>query len=297
MQAYLQSLSALSLLTPEQETALARKMRAGDTKAREQFIQSNLRLVVSFAKAFQNRGVALMDLVLEGNVGLIKAADRFDPELGHRFSTYAKWWIQKEIRAFIDEQKRVIQLPENARALMNQYRGKRVQMEQAMGRPPALHEVAEALQLTASEQHQLQRALQTSYMPDAAETAEGGESIAESLSDPSIGNPLDKVVREDQISRLDEYMDKAGLDERERSILNKRYGRGKNQRPQSISDLAREMNLTRERIRQIENEALRKLNEVQAMINTRQITRDEMAKAAAARAASKSSRRSPAVKR
>ena len=254
---YLAEIRPIPLLSGEQEAALAAGVRTGDLEARRRLIEANLRLVVAVAKRYRGRGLEFPDLIQEGNIGLITAVDRFDPARGHRFSTYATWWIQKAITDAVALKARMIRLPD--RRLRAVYKLLRVsrQLEWELGRAPTEAELAEKLNMTGKKVEKLLLLAQEPLSLDMPVGEEDGEETClKDLIPEENSDPADLVEEREMARRARILMEE--LPPQEKLILELRYG-FEDDRRWSYADIGRELSLSGERIRQIENAALKKL--------------------------------------
>jgi RNA polymerase primary sigma factor len=251
---YLSEIARIPLLSRDEEQALARRFRAGDESAKARLIEANLRLVVQVARRYFNRGLPLPDLIEEGNLGLIRAVEKFDPERGLRFSTYATWWIRHAISRALANQARIIRLPVHVEMLLGRYAKEQQRLTQSLGRPPSPAELAEALGTTVDQVEELEELRQQPLSLDAPVTEHGrvADVVADPEADPSAG--LTRLFREraDLVSVLDD------LAENERKVLRGRFGLD-GEDPRTLDAIGQRLGLTRERVRQIEGAALRKL--------------------------------------
>ena len=253
---YLKEIGGYPLLTIEQEIELAQRIEHGDEAAKKSLAESNLRLVVSIAKRYVGRGLSFLDLIQEGNLGLIKAVDKFDYTKGYKFSTYATWWIRQAITRSIADQSRTIRIPVHMSEVINKtYRVSRTLLQE-LGREPTEQELAEAMNLPIEKVREI---LKISADPISLDTPIGEEDdthLGDFIKDDTIVGPEDAAaysVLQDQISKLLET-----LTEREQRVLILRFGL-KDGRTRTLEEVGKEFNVTRERIRQIEAKALRKL--------------------------------------
>jgi RNA polymerase primary sigma factor len=255
---YLAEIGRYPLLTAEQEITLAHRVLAGDLEAQRRIVEANLRLVVSIAKRYNNHGVSLLDLIQEGNLGLIRAAQKFDPMRGFRFSTYATWWIRQAISRAVAEHTRTIHIPVHVVELI--YKMKRItrQLYQDLGRDPFPEEIAKAINLTKERIVELQSMAEAPISLDAPLIDDEQYHLADTLEDMHAAAPADVVthhVLRDHITRALET-----LSQRERQVIELRYGLHDGY-CHTLEELSAYFKLTRERIRQIEVKALRTLRQ------------------------------------
>ena len=253
---YLSEIGRYPLLTAEQEMKIAQRVAEGNMEAQRQLVEANLRLVVSIAKRYNNQGIFLLDLVQEGNLGLIRAAQKFDPSRGFRFSTYATWWIRQAISRAVAEHTRTIHIPVHVVELI--YKIKRISrhLYQELGRDPAPEEIAQAARLTKERVVELQGMAETPISLDAPLIDDEQYHLADTLEDTHATAPADVLTRQvlrDQISSAME-----ALNARERQVIELRYGLHDGH-CHTLEELSVHFRLTRERIRQIEVKALRTL--------------------------------------
>ena len=255
---WLDRIGRTPLLTAEQETFLGRRARKGCLDSRDRLIATNLRLVVSVAKRFAGRGVPLHDLIQEGNLGLLKAVDRFDPERGYRFSTYATWWIRQAVARGLASQGRAVRLPVHAGEALHRALSEAARLRQALGREATPEEIGQGLNLSAA---QVTRIMNAAIDPISLDSPVGeieGSSLSDAVADGFQARPDDEAL--DRLSRIEveELLDT--LSDRERDVLRLRYGFA-DDRPHSLEEVARALSVTRERVRQIEKASLLKLRE------------------------------------
>jgi RNA polymerase primary sigma factor len=257
---YLQEIGRVALLTPEQELALAERVRHGDRKAREQMIAANLRLVVKISHDYENLGLPLSDLIAEGNIGLMKAVDRFDPHKGAKLSTYSAWWIKQSIRRALANQARTIRLPVHLVDRIGKMKRTSLSLNETLGREPTDEELAQELGTSSVKVSQLR----TLGVRPASLTARVGEDddgteFGEIIGDPHAATPSDCFQDKSLRIEMKEVLDK--LDPREAEVLSMRFGLdGRPER--TLEDVGKRFKVTRERVRQIQNVALAKLRKI-----------------------------------
>lgn len=257
---YLREINRVKLLTADEEKALARRVHKGDVKARDHLALANLRLVVSIAKRYMNRGLGLLDLIEEGNVGLIRAVEKFDADANCRFSTYATWWIKQGIRRALTNTVKTVRIPSYMVELMTRWQRTTDRLLLSLGREPAPDEVAEAMELDAGAARAVQGALQTnSRYTQSFTTEDDGGDLSDVLIDPSSPDPRNELLQSTELHRMLQHLDT--LDERQRRILRMRFGLGYDD-GMTLKQIGAQLGLTRERVRQIQNEALARLHSV-----------------------------------
>jgi len=258
-QLYLNEIGAKSLLTPEEEVATARRVRAGDFQARQKMIEHNLRLVVSIAKHYLNRGIPLLDLVEEGNLGLIHALEKFDPERGFRFSTYATWWVRQSIERGIMNQSRTIRLPVHVVKEINLVLRAIRHLETAASRETSVERIAALIDRPAADVRRILQLNEHIASLDAPLEIDPSHSIGETIADESAINPETLLQSAEMGSLLDDWLHQ--LTPRQREVLERRYGLN-GAEVATLDVLAGELDLTRERVRQIQVEALDRLRKI-----------------------------------
>ena len=253
---YLKEIGRVPLLTAEQEADLARASQAGDEEARRRLSEANLRLVVSVAKRYAGRGLPFLDLIQEGNLGLIKATEKFEPERGFKFSTYATWWIRQSITRAIADQGRTIRIPVHLVESINRVRKAAGDLLRKNGREPTAEEIAVQLDM---EPDRIRELLQLAQDPISLETPVGEEEDAhleDFIQDEDASIPADEAGR--QLLRRELFNVLKSLTPREERVITLRFGL-EDGRARTLEELGKEFNVTRERVRQIEAKALRKL--------------------------------------
>lgn len=253
---FLKEIGKIELLDLDVETELAKRMAAGDTEAKKKLVESNLRLVVSIAKRYIGRGMHFLDLIQEGNLGLIKAVDKFDPEKGYKFSTYATWWIRQAITRAIADQARTIRIPVHMVETINRLMRTSRHLLQVLGREPTAEEIAAEMEISVDRVREIQKIAQDPISLETPVGEEDDSNIGNFIPDDDAPSPSDQaadVLLKDQI---DEVM--STLTPREARVLKLRFGL-EDGRTRTLEEVGREFMVTRERIRQIEAKALRKL--------------------------------------
>ncbi len=253
---YLREIGKVPLLTMEQEVELAKLIEKKDVEAKRRLTEANLRLVVSIAKRYMGRGLLFLDLIQEGNLGLIRAVEKFDYRRGYKFSTYATWWIRQAVTRAIADQARTIRVPVHAVETMNKLNRVQRELLQQNGREPTVEELAEALCLSPAKVMEIQK---TSQEPVSLESPVGDEDdseLGDFIEDQDAGEPLEEVFRQIRREELFRVLD--CLPARERKVLELRFGL-KGERPRTLEEVGDRFGVTRERIRQVEAKTLNRL--------------------------------------
>jgi RNA polymerase primary sigma factor len=256
---YLREIGRVPMITHEREIELAQRIEAGDREAMKQFILANLRLVVSIAKRYVGRGLTLLDLIQEGNIGLIRAVQRYDWRRGHRFSTHATWWIRQAISRAVADKGRTIRLPVYVNTALNRIRRERQRLIQELGREPTEEELAEATGLDPIRMVELQSAPGAPVSLELPVGEDEEQELGDVLADTESASPEDLATTQtlkDEVQRVLESV----LTPRERLVLQLRFGLG-NSQAHPLEQVGRELGITRERVRQIEAGALAKLRQ------------------------------------
>ncbi|MDR3457108.1 MAG: sigma-70 family RNA polymerase sigma factor [Verrucomicrobiae bacterium] len=256
LQLYLREIGQVKLLTPAEELALAKRVKRGDKKAREQMITANLRLVVKIARGYEAFGVPLLDLINEGNIGLIKGVQRFDPSKGAKLSTYASWWIKQAIRRALSNQSKTIRLPVHVVEKLTHIRRAEVRLRETLDREPTDEEVADDLGYKLHRIRQYRDASRAPVSLDSPIDDDNATSVAEHVADTNAAAPFDELLSRNDTDLVQEVL--ATLDARESRILAMRFGLD-NGKPKTLEEVGARLGVTRERIRQIQEQALEKM--------------------------------------
>jgi RNA polymerase primary sigma factor len=259
LEMYLREIGRVKLLTPAEEIALARRIKKGDASAREHMIKANLRLVVKIARDYAGLGLPLLDLINEGNIGLIKGVERFDPGKGAKLSTYAAWWIKQAIKRALADQSKTIRLPIHVVDKVSHIRKAEFKLGEALDREPTDEEIGAEVGLTPARVREYREASRSTVSLDAPlgnSADEESNSISEIVPDAGAAAPFDHAVKESDTKLVKEVFET--LSSRERMVLTMRFGL-KDDAPRTLEAISERFGLTRERIRQIQNEALKKL--------------------------------------
>src|SRR5215211_2382263 len=256
LQLFLKDIGKVELLTAPQEVELAKRIERGDERAKRQMVEANLRLVVSIAKRYRNQGLPFLDLIQEGTIGLVRAAEKFDHRKGFKFSTYATWWIRQAVARALADKARTIRMPVHVVEKLNKIMRTERKLRAERGREPSSGEIAVDLELTLDEVDQIRRSAQTPVSLEKPvgddEESEFGHFITDELA-PLPDELAEDVLRREALTKI-----LGTLSERERRVLELRYGLNGEQ-PRTLDEVGRTFQVTRERIRQIENQSLKKL--------------------------------------
>jgi len=259
MKAYMQEIGQIPLVSREEEVDLAAQIAAGNAEARQKLIQSNLRLVVKIAHDFKGLGLPLVDLISEGNIGLMKAVEKFNPLKGAKFSSYAAWWIKQSMRRALSNQSRTIRIPVQSAGKINKIKATRIKLTEDLGREPTDTEIANHLDFSERTVTALRLAeLRTFSLQDPIQ--QGEDSVFQDIiPDAGASTPDEMLCDLEMLRRLKGLIDK--LDDREKLILILRFGLD-GARPKTLEEVSRIIGRTRERVRQIQNQALKKLRKL-----------------------------------
>lgn len=260
LQIYLEEINSAPLLTAEEEIELSRRIiEENDPEARDRMVRSNLRLVVNIAKKFNNRGMPLSDLIEEGNLGLLRAVEGFDPKHGARFSTYASWWIKQAIKRALINSVQPIHIPAYMVEIIARWKHTMIELEDKLGRAPTQDEMAEALEISPRKMKIIRRAVKAFSSPTQMPSSEDNLTISEMLEDDRTPRPEEAVLNADELDTIRALLNK--IDTREAEVLRLRFGLN-GEGAMTLKEIGEKIGLTRERVRQIEKESLLKLNEI-----------------------------------
>ena len=271
IESYFKDINRIALLTAAEEKELAKKVRVGDQKAREKMIKANLRLVVSIAKNYVDRGLSLLDLIEEGNLGLLKAVERFDPAEECRFSTYATWWIKQSIKRALIDTVKTVRIPSYMVEIISKWKNMAADLSIKLGRQPFFHEIAQEMKIPPQHLGIIKTALRASSSSSQTISIENMWTLSEILEDKNAKQPEQLLFDEAEVETIERLL--SVIDERDARILRMRYGLD-NGDPMTLKEIGEKVNLSRERVRQIENEALKKLYYI--MTHQKEILRDDV---------------------
>lgn len=269
---YLQEIGKTPLLKPSEEVELAALIQKGDHQAREKMIKANLRLVVKIAHDYSNFGLPLLDLISEGNIGLVKAVERFDPAKGGKLSTYAAWWIKQSIKRALANQSKTIRLPVHLVDKISKMRRTAMQLEEELGRQPTDDELAIVLEMPVNKIAHLKSVSVRPTSLDAPVGDDDGTEFGELIGDENCVDPLENLQNKTLIEELRTMVDQ--LDEREAEIIRQRFGLG-GEKPKTLEEVGELFGVTRERVRQLQNMALMRMRK-NLVEKERQRSQDEV---------------------
>lgn len=257
---YLKEVRNIPLLTPQEEITLTKKVKRGDEMARKAMIRANLRLVINLAKRYMYLGIPLIDLIEEGNLGLIKAVEKFEPKKGYRFSTYAAWWIKQGITRSISEQGKMIRIPVYMNELISKWRKTKERLSQKLKRAPKDEEIAKKLKLSKDKIEHINFWMSSSTSSlDAPIGEEEGSQVSDLIEDKNAASPDATIRIMMDKERIDGLLDI--MNDREKEILDMRFGLHE-RRPHTLAEVSEKLGVSRERIRQIEETALKKIKKL-----------------------------------
>ena len=258
LETYLREINETSLLSADDEHNLAVAIGGGDVQARDRMVRANLRLVVNIARGYTGKGLGLQDLIEEGNLGLLRAVEGFDPAIGTRFSTYASYWIKQSIKRALINTAKTIRIPAYMVELLSKWRRATTRLAEELGRTPTPEEIARVLGLPRKKLPIIKKAIRIYNLTPQTDQAEAGWSLGEMIQDDRIRSPDMEMVESDNLVHVMQQLET--MDPREATVLRMRFGLD-GQEPRTLKEIGESLDLTRERVRQIETEALGKLAE------------------------------------
>ena len=256
LETYLREINETPLLSAKEERDLARRIAQGDAMARDHMVRANLRLVVNIARGYVGKGLGLQDLIEEGNLGLLRAVEGFDPEVGTRFSTYASYWIKQSIKRALINSAKTIRIPAYMVELLSKWRRASARLSEELGRTPTQEEVGRILGLARKKLPIIKKAIQIYNSTPQSDQTDAGWSLGEMVTDERLKAPDEELLDHDVLSTVLDLLE--NLDTREATVLKMRFGLGDSE-AHTLKEIGSELGLTRERVRQIETEALGKL--------------------------------------
>ena len=258
LETYLREINETALLSAEEEQELARRIGDGDTRARDRMVRANLRLVVNIARGYTGKGLGLQDLIEEGNLGLLRAVEGFDPTMGTRFSTYASYWIKQSIKRALINSAKTIRIPAYMVELLSKWRRASARLSDELRRTPTPEEIARVLGLPKKKLPIIKKAIRIYNSTPQTDQSESGWSLGEMVMDERLKTPDEEMIDSDNLRHVLAMLDT--MDQREATVLRLRFGLGGGD-PKTLKEIGEKLGLTRERVRQIETEALGKMAE------------------------------------
>ena len=256
LETYLREINETALLTAREEKELSNRISNGEKEARDRMVRANLRLVVNIARAYTGKGLPLQDLIEEGNLGLLRAVEGFDPDMNTRFSTYASYWIKQSIKRALINSAKTIRIPAYMVELLTKWRRATAKLDDELGRPPTQEEVAKELGLPKKKLSIVRAAIQLYNTTPQTDDDDTGWTMSDMVADERMKGPEDELLDTDNLKHVFRMLDT--MEPREATILRMRFGLD-DAEPRTLKEIGESMGLTRERVRQIENEALKKL--------------------------------------
>ena len=256
LETYLREINETALLSAQEEKDLSKRIAEGDTAARDRMVRANLRLVVNIARAYTGKGLPLPDLIEEGNLGLLRAVEGFDPDMNTRFSTYASYWIKQSIKRALVNSAKTIRIPAYMVELLSKWRRATAKLQDELNRTPTAEEVAAELGLPKKKLRIVKKAIHLYNSTPQSDKSEGGWSLGDMLADERLKGPEDEMIEHDNLKHVFGMLEH--MDSREATILRMRFGLD-DAEPRTLKEIGELLGLTRERVRQIESEALSKL--------------------------------------
>ncbi|MFM7098748.1 sigma-70 family RNA polymerase sigma factor [bacterium] len=256
LETYLKEINETALLNADEEKQLAYRIEKGDAEARDRMVRANLRLVVNISRSYTGKGLALQDLIEEGNLGLLRAVEGFDPTMNTRFSTYASYWIKQSIKRALVNTAKTIRVPAYMVELLAKWRRANAILHDKLGRPPSHEEIAASLDLPKKKLNIIKKAIKVYHSAPQPEQSDSGWSLEEMIMDSNTKSPDNEMVDADDLVHVKDLL--AKMDPREATVLKMRFGLD-DEEPKTLKEIGESLGLTRERVRQIESEALEKL--------------------------------------
>ncbi|NLX55450.1 MAG: RNA polymerase sigma factor RpoD/SigA [Planctomycetaceae bacterium] len=256
LETYLREINETALLSAQEEQDLADRIAEGDVRARDRMVRANLRLVVNIARGYTGKGLSLQDLIEEGNLGLLRAVEGFDPAVGTRFSTYASYWIKQSIKRALINSAKTIRIPAYMVELLSKWRRANARLTEELGRTPTPEEIARVLGLPRKKLPIIKKAIRIYNSTPQTDQADAGWSLGEMIMDERMKTPEDELVEHDALRHVMKMIET--MDQREATVLRMRFGLNDSE-PHTLKEIGQRLGLTRERVRQIETEALNKL--------------------------------------